>query len=110
MKQKFFFIISSSFLVFTLFVGVPVSQVFVSGSDYGIENQQKSKRVIVEIPYDKIPPKVIFHETNDGYAGYLGLYDYFKEGNRYIGIYRGTVYDRPPCRAPVGMRSEERRV
>jgi len=89
--------------VFTLFVGIPVSQVYASGSDYGIENQQKSKRVIVEIPYDKIPPKVIFHETNDGYAGYLGLYDYFKEGNRYIGIYRGTVYDRPPYPAPVGM-------
>ena len=103
MKQKFFFIISSLFLGLTIFVGAPVSQVFASESDYGIENQQKSKQVIIEIRSDKIPPKVIFHKTNDGYAGYLGLYDYFKAGNLYIGINRGTVYDRPPYPAPVGM-------
>src|SRR5690625_6826362 len=69
MKQKFFFTISSLFLGLTIFVGAPVSQVFASESDYGIENQQKSKQVIIEIRSDKIPPKVIFHKTNDGYAG-----------------------------------------
>ena len=75
--------------------------------DYEIENQQKSKQVILEITRNRKPEKVIFHETNDGYAGYLGLYAHFKEGNVYVGIYRGTVYDRPPYPMPVGMFLKE---
>lgn len=103
MKQKFFFIISSLFLVFTLFVGAPVSQVYASESDLGVENQQKSKRVTIVLDMGIVPPKVIFHETNDGYAGYIGLVEYYYDGKRYFATYRRMVYDRPPYPAPVGM-------
>src|SRR5690625_2453730 len=111
MKQKFFFIISSLFLVFTLFVGAPVSQAITSESDYNIENQQKRKYVerIISFAADTVPPTVIFYESPDGYAGYLGRTSYYFDFDHkeYVGFYSGYLYDRPPYPYPVGVFLEE---
>src|SRR5690625_7260767 len=82
MKQRFFFVISSLFLVFTLFLGAPVSQVYASESDDGIENQQKSSLYTVsksdELTID------LFHKKSD-------LEDNFLKYEKQYKLMQGTL-------------------
>jgi len=109
LKKKSIVSFASLLLLFSLFIGGSISHVFASGMDYEIENQQKSKQVILETTTDTIPEKVIFHETNDGYAGYLGRDSYYYDfdAGLYFAVYKGSVYDRPPYPLPAAVFLKE---
>ncbi|MBE1555362.1 hypothetical protein [Sporosarcina limicola] len=100
MRKKVFTLVLTFLTEFTLFVGVQNHRVMASEVEPANELQQNRKHVDVSISLSIVPPTTYFYSSG-GYAGYLGLVNYFFDGTKYHATYIGYLYDSPPYPAPA---------